>query len=159
MVNHLFFMLKTTPTRCKGRSSAGLLGRAMPTCTGWRSVSGSSSVPFKTPWMWAGFWCCPFPFLFLSSKGVLWKRNEVRVKRRRNEMRELLCISGHLLPLPVRPQRWDQWWPWQKWRGLGCRSIKKRMWESTTSLPHLGMALVTKSCVMYVCWHCSTPAG
>lgn len=45
-------MPKTTPTRCEGRSSAGLLARATPAWPGWRSVPGSVSVPFKTQRVW-----------------------------------------------------------------------------------------------------------
>lgn len=92
-------MPTTTPTRCKGRSSAGLVSTARPAYIGWRAVPGSNSAPFKTHWVCrvAVPHALLFSFLLSSWKGVLGQRTEtaVRVKMRRNENTTLCCISRH----------------------------------------------------------------
>lgn len=91
-------MLKTTPTRRKGRTSAGLVSGARPPYTGWRSVFWSNSVPFKTQRLGAGLQCLTlsfFSFLLPSLKDVLRHGMEtaVRFKMRRNKNTMLCCIS------------------------------------------------------------------
>jgi len=123
-------MLKTTVTRHKGRSSAGLVSRARPTYIGRRAVFWSDSAPFETHWIEAGF-AVPgalFSFLLSSSEDVLGQRTEtaVRVKMRRTENTTLCYISSrsshpppiYLLP-SAQPQRSNQWWRWQKRRRWG----------------------------------------
>lgn len=91
-------MLKTTPTRCKGRTSAGLVSGARPRCAGWRSVFWSNSAPFETQRKGAGLHCLTisfFSFLLSSLKDVLRHGMEtaVRFKMRRNKNTMLCCIS------------------------------------------------------------------